>query len=138
MSIETAFTGRTAGAPELRTSAAGKPWTRFGVAVGEGDDVQWVQVACFGEIAQRAAERLGKGDRCYVEGTLRLDEWTDSQGVPRAGLKVAAWKVEPIGQIGQRKPKRSKAPASTIPETCHQASHASRAPGHNLKEARSS
>src|SRR5262249_30806926 len=74
MSLETAFTGRTAVAPELRASAAGKPWARFGAAVGEGDDVRWVQVACFGEVAQRLPSALGKGDRCYVEGTLRLDE----------------------------------------------------------------
>jgi single stranded DNA-binding protein len=107
MSIETAFSGRAAVVPELRVSAAGKPWARFGVAVGEGDNPQWVSVSCFGPVAERAAERLAKGTRCYVEGTLELDKWTDSQGVARAALKVAAWKVEPLGQIGQRKPRKS-------------------------------
>jgi single-strand DNA-binding protein len=108
-SIEAALVGRLGGDPELRTSQAGKPWARFSVAVGEGDAAQWVSVACFGECAERAAERLTKGDRCYVEGTIRLNEWTDHEGGQRHGVQVAAWKVEPLGQIGQRKPAKTKA-----------------------------
>jgi hypothetical protein len=41
--IEVAFTGRLAADPEQRTSKAGNVWARFSVAVGEGDDTQWVQ-----------------------------------------------------------------------------------------------
>jgi single-strand DNA-binding protein len=106
--IECAFTGRLGSDPELRTSQAGKPWCRFSVAIGEGDDVQWVSVAAFGEVAERVCQDLAKGDRAYVEGTLRLNEWTDREGLTRYGLQVAAWKVEALGKIGRQKPPKTK------------------------------
>ena len=71
--IEAAFIGRVGSDPELRTSQAGKPWCRFSVAVGESDDMQWINVAAFGEVAERLCGQLAKGDRAYVEGTLRLN-----------------------------------------------------------------
>jgi single-strand DNA-binding protein len=103
--IEAAFMGRLGSDPELRTSQAGKPWCRFSVAIGEGDDVQWVSVATFGEVAERVCDWLAKGDRAYVEGTLRLNEWQDREGLTRHGLQVAAWKVEPMGKIGRQRSK---------------------------------
>jgi single-strand DNA-binding protein len=104
--IEAAFIGRLGSDPELRTSQAGKPWCRFSVAVGEGDDVQWVSVAAFGEVAERVCDQLAKGDRAYVEGTLRLNEWQDREGLTRHGLQVAAWKVEALGKIGRQRPRQ--------------------------------
>src|SRR5262245_38198979 len=102
--IEVALQGRVGTHPELRTSQSGKPFCKFNVAVGEGDSVQWVQVACFADKAEEVAATLRKGDRCYCEGTLKLQQWTDREGQQRAGLSVAAWRVQAIGQIGQRKP----------------------------------
>ena len=110
--IECAFTGRLGSDPELRTSKADKPWCRLSIAVGEGDDVQWVSVAAFGDVAERVCEQLAKGDRAYVEGTLRLNEWTDREGLTRHGLQVAAWKVEALGKIGRQKPKPQGNPAA--------------------------
>jgi single-strand DNA-binding protein len=109
--IECALIGRVASeAIELKTSQAGKPWARFNAAVGQGDDVQWLQVACFGEIAEHLVSTVRKGDRIYCEGTLRLNSWTDRDGQPRSGLPVAAWKVEKLGQIGRSKSRKPKAP----------------------------
>jgi single-stranded DNA-binding protein len=70
--------------------------------VGGDDAVQWVDVACFKDAAQRAVERLHKGDRAYVEGRIELQRWTGQDGVERSGLKVTCFKVEPVGQIGRR------------------------------------
>ena len=78
--IEAAFIGRVGTEPELKTSQAGKPWSSLNAAVGSDDDVQWVRVAVFGETAERLAGHLHKGDRLYVEGTLRLNSWTDRNG----------------------------------------------------------
>jgi single-strand DNA-binding protein len=106
--IECAFTGRVGTEPELRTSAAGKPWLRFSVAVGADDAVQWVQIACFGDRARELAESLQKGDRVYVEGNLKLNEWTTQAGEKRSGLSVAAWRCDKLGNIGRNKPAKSK------------------------------
>jgi single-strand DNA-binding protein len=107
--IESAFIGRVGQDPELKTSAAGKPWARFSVAVGREDETQWVSVAVFGEAAQRLCQALHKGDRLYVEGTLRLSEWTGRDGEKRTGLSVAASKAEKLGAIGRNKPPKRRA-----------------------------
>lgn len=106
-SIEAAFFGRVGTDPELKTSSAGKPWAAFNVAVGQDDDTQWVRVAVFGAVAQDLVGTLKKSDRVYVEGNLTLRTW-EKDGVTRAGLNVAAWKCERLGQIGRNKPRPSK------------------------------
>jgi len=107
-SIEAAFTGRLGTQPELKTSQAGKPWAAFNVGVGDGDNIQWVRIAVFGERAQELSAILRKGDRVYVEGRLQLNTRTDKEGQQRAGLSVAAWKCEKLGQIGWNKPPKAK------------------------------
>ncbi|CAN1721176.1 single-strand DNA-binding protein [Hyphomicrobium sp. 1Nfss2.1] len=113
--IEAAFTGRVGTEPEKRTSQAGKPWLRFNVAAGQDEATQWVQVACFGSAAEELSDRLGKGDRVYVEGTIKLNIWTDREGKERSGLSVAAWKCERLGNIGRSKlPPRRDKPSSSV------------------------
>lgn len=115
--IEAAFQGRIAKAPTLRTSqSSGKPWAMFSVAIGNedhADHVQWVNVVVFGADAE-AASTLAKGTLVYVEGKLRLETW-EKDGQPRSGLKVTASRVQPMGQIGQRKPPTAKASAEGAP-----------------------
>ena len=50
------------------------------------------------------AGSLHKSDRAYVEGRLKLNTWADKDGRERSGLQVAATLVQPLGQIGRRKP----------------------------------
>jgi single-stranded DNA-binding protein len=96
----------------LKESKAGKPWLSFSVAVGESDDVQWLQVAAFGAKAEELAGAVKKSDRVYIEGRLRLNTWTGKDGTQQAGLSVAAWLVQPMGQIGAKRPRKPKATAS--------------------------
>jgi single-strand DNA-binding protein len=77
------------------------------LGVGKDDAVQWVQVAVFGKAAEKAAE-LKKSDRCYIEGTIKLDRWTGNDGTERHGLSVAAFKCEPTHRIGRNKPDQKK------------------------------
>lgn len=107
MSIDCAFFGFLTADAEARTSQAGKPWTKLRIGVGKDDAVQWVQVAVFGKAAEAAAN-LKKSDRCYIEGTIKLDTWTGSDGAERHGLSVAAFKCEPTHRIGRNKPDRKK------------------------------
>jgi len=106
--IESAFVARVATELELKISQVGKPWAAFNVGVGDGDNIQWVRIAVFGERAQELSAILRKGDKVYVEGRLQLNQWTDKEGQQRAGLSVAAWKCEKLGQIGRNKPPKAK------------------------------
>jgi len=121
--IEAAMEGRLGQAPTLRTSQNGKAWCSFTVAVGKDDDTTWVGVTVFGSQAETiAAANLEKGAQVYVEGRLTLSTWTGNDGVQRTGLKVAATLVQPLGQIGRRKPAkasergRERQEGSDIPE----------------------
>lgn len=111
--IEAALEGRIGKPPTMRTAQSGKPWCSFSVAVG-GDDnggATWVGVSAFGSQAEALAA-LAAGARVYVEGRLKLETWTDSEGRERTGLKVAATLVQPMGQIGHRKPAKARTKAS--------------------------
>jgi hypothetical protein len=54
-------------------------------------------------VAEKAAE-LKKSDRCYIEGTIKMDAWRGSDGTEHHGLSVAAFKCEPTHRIGRNKP----------------------------------
>lgn len=107
MTIDCAFYGFLASDAEVRTSQAGKKWARLRVGVGKDDAMQWVSVAVFGKAAETAAE-LQKGDRCYCEGTIKLDTWRGNDGADRHGLAVTCFKIEKTHQIGRNKPQKPK------------------------------
>jgi single-strand DNA-binding protein len=107
MTIDVAFHGFLAADAEPRVSQAGKNWVRLRVGVGKDGDVQWISVAVFGRVAEAAAE-LKKGDRVYVEGSIRMDSWTGNDGVERHGLAVAAFRIDQTHRIGRNKPKRER------------------------------
>jgi single-strand DNA-binding protein len=104
--IDAAFSGFLAADPDCRTSQAGKPWVRLRVGVGQGDDIQWVSVACFGKAAETASV-LHKTDRVYVEGSIRLDSWKGNDGIERHCLSVASSRLEQTPQVGRNKPAHS-------------------------------
>jgi len=37
--------------PEVKTSAAGKPWASLNVVVGDTDESQWIKLVVFGDRA---------------------------------------------------------------------------------------
>lgn len=108
--IEVACEGRIGKLGELRTSQGGKPWCSMSIVVGKDDGATWLSVVVFGEQAEAIA-KLEKGARVYVEGRLTLNTWKAPDGTDRTGLKVTAFTVQPMGQIGHRKPARASGKA---------------------------
>ena len=107
MSLDVAFYGFLAADADCRTSQAGKPWVRLRVGTGKDEEVQWLNVAVFGEAAKAAAE-LKKRDRIYCEGTLKLDTWTGQDGAERHGLSVSTFRLEQTHRIGRARPQREQ------------------------------
>jgi single-stranded DNA-binding protein len=107
--IDCAFYGFCASDADSRVSQAGKNWVRLRVGTGRDEDVVWLSVAVFGKAAETAAG-LRKGDKIYVEGTLRLDSWKGNDGQERHGLSVASFKCERTHQIGRNRPRREHEP----------------------------
>ena len=105
MTIEAAFDGRLGNAPQARTSASGKAWKSLSLAVSRGDNIEWVSIAAFDELAAILPPDLEKGERIYVEGKLKLSRW-QKDGVDRVSLHVAASRIEVLDRIGRR-PRRA-------------------------------
>jgi single-stranded DNA-binding protein len=103
--IDCAFYAFLAADAETKVSKAGKPWVRLRAGVRRDDDLQWVNVALFG-LAAEVAAKLKKGDRCYVEGSIKLDTWTGNDGTERHGLSVTAFKIDRTHNIGRSRLER--------------------------------
>jgi single-strand DNA-binding protein len=106
MTIECAFFGTLARDAEHKMSQKGKPYLRFSVRVGDGDDPDWVSVMSFDDQALEVRDKMVKGARVYVEGKISINEWTGQDGNKRHGLQAMSWHTR-LSEIGQNKPKRS-------------------------------
>lgn len=92
--------------PELRYTPQGTPVCSFTLATnerrkdkaGDSQDVTtWFRVTLWGRQAETASQYLTKGRPVYVEGRLRVEEWTDRDGKPRHTLEVHATDMQFIG-----------------------------------------
>jgi single-strand DNA-binding protein len=85
--------------PELRYTPQGKAVCSFTMATnekrrdksGELQDVTtWFKITLWGQQAENASKYLSKGRPVYIEGRLRLEEWTDRDNNTRYTLDVQA------------------------------------------------
>ncbi|MEK6281587.1 MAG: single-stranded DNA-binding protein [Acidobacteriota bacterium] len=85
--------------PELRYTPQGTPVCSFSLATNERrknkageiqDHATWFRVVVWNRQAETAAQYLTKGRPVYIEGRLRVEEWTDRDGKPRHTLEVHA------------------------------------------------
>jgi single-strand DNA-binding protein len=92
--------------PELRYTAQGTPVCSFTLATnekrkdrsGETQDITtWFRVTLWGRQAEAASQYLMKGRPVYVEGRLRVEEWTDRDSRQRYTLEVHATDMQFIG-----------------------------------------
>jgi len=62
----------------------------------------WVSCIIWGSGAQRAVEKIKKGDHVYVKGMIELNEWTNKEGEAKAALQLKAhrWMV-----LGRQEPR---------------------------------
>jgi single-strand DNA-binding protein len=109
--------------PELRYTPQGTPVCSFTMATnerrkdkaGESQDVTtWFKVTLWGRQAETASQYLAKGRPVYIEGRLRIEEWTDRDGRQRYTLEVNATDMQFIGGRGEEAaaPRSDSAPAA--------------------------
>jgi single-stranded DNA-binding protein len=110
--IEAAFFGALGRDGELKTSKGGTQYLRLNIRVGDGDQAQWVSVTSFDPDAIAMSEKFTKGSRCYVEGSLRLDQWAGPDGATRHGLSVLSRHTR-LAAIGRARKRNKQTPATT-------------------------
>lgn len=83
--------------PELRYTPQGSAVCNFSIATNEKrrdksgemqDLTTWFRVTLWNKQAENASKYLTKGSPVYVEGRLRIEEWTDRDGNNRFTLEV--------------------------------------------------
>jgi single-strand DNA-binding protein len=93
--------------PELRYTPQGTPVCTFSLATNERrkdaqsgeqkDLTTWFRVTLWGRQAETAAQYLQKGRPVYIEGRLRVEEYTAKEGGQRYSLEVNATDLQFIG-----------------------------------------
>jgi single-strand DNA-binding protein len=91
--------GNLGGDPEMRYSAAGRPFTTFSVAcnrtytTADGErheQTEWFRVTANGRLAEVCNQYLSKGKKVYIEGRLSSRTWEGADGQKRFGLDINA------------------------------------------------
>jgi single-strand DNA-binding protein len=88
--------------PEMRFTPSGNPVTSFRVATSrvyttsEGErrqETEWFTVVAWKKQAESCNQFLTKGQRVYVEGSLRTRSWEGRDGQKRVTVEVIANRV---------------------------------------------
>jgi single-strand DNA-binding protein len=96
--------------PELRYTPQGNAVCNFSMATnekrrgrdGEMQDVTtWFRITLWGKQAENASKYLTKGSPVYIEGRLRVEEWSDRDGKNRYTLDVHATDMQFISSRGE-------------------------------------
>lgn len=106
--------------PETRSFDSGDTVTNFSVATSEKwkdktsgelkESTEWHRVSCFGKLSEIASKYVKKGDKIYVEGSLRTRKWTDASGVEKYSTEVKAEKIELLGSKPSGTQEKQQAP----------------------------
>lgn len=91
------FSGNLGRDPEIRRTGDGKPIANFSIAVdgsykdrdgNRKEQTTWVNVVCFGGIADVVEKYLLKGRKCLISGELRVRKYTDRDGNEKSATEV--------------------------------------------------
>ena len=88
--------------PQLRSTSAGIPVCTFTVAVNRRKagaeagqpEADFFRVTTWRQMAENCNRFLAKGRKVGVTGTLNLNQYKDSNGLPRYSMEVQADEVE--------------------------------------------
>ena len=84
--------GRLTANAEQTTTKKGTSMAKFRLAVNDrrNDDTLFLNVLCFGKMAESLTEHLVKGRLVSVQGKVKGDEYEDKNGNPRNSVCVMA------------------------------------------------
>lgn len=102
--------------PEVKFTPQGQQVCEFSVATNEkrtnGEiETTWFQISLWGKLAENTSQYLSKGREVYIEGRLRVREWTDREGRTRFSLEVNATEVRFLGNRANETNSQEEIPA---------------------------
>ena len=104
--------GRLTKDAEAGTTKKGTTMAKFRMAVNDrrNDDTLFLNVLCFGKMAEALSDHLTRGLLVGVQGKLKVDDYEDKEGVTRTSICVMADEIS----LG---PKSSNNSGSTSQQT---------------------
>ena len=94
--------------PELKYTPQGQAVCEFSVATNEKrkdsngeikEEATWFRATLWGKQAEVLSQYLHKGQQVYLEGRLRLREWTDKEGRTRTNLDISVTEIQLLGRV---------------------------------------
>ena len=84
--------GRLTKDAELLTTKKGTTMSKFRLAVNDrrNDDTLFVNVLCFGKMAESLQPRLLKGRLVSIQGKVKVDDYEDENKVKRCSVCIMA------------------------------------------------
>lgn len=97
---EVIFMGRLGRDAEMSYTNGGKALTKFSLAIDQGKnkDAMWLNIVCWEQVAEEAAQQASKGALVEVKGRLTQRKWND-----KYYYDVVANSVEVISAPGSKK-----------------------------------
>ena len=96
--------------PETKYTQGGMAITKISLATSsvrkdkdgnQQERTEWHRVTFFGKLGEIAGEYLRKGSQCYVEGSIRYDKYTGSDGVEKYSTDIIADEMQMLGGRGE-------------------------------------
>jgi single-strand DNA-binding protein len=92
--------------PETKYTQGGMAITSISLATSSAkkdkdgnlqERTDWHRVKMFGKLAEIAAEYLKKGSQVYIEGSIRYDKYTGTDGVEKYSTDIIADEMQMLG-----------------------------------------
>ncbi len=92
--------------PQVRYDQGGNPIANISLATTETwkdrnnekqQATEWHRVVFFGKLAGVAEQYLHKGDKVYIEGSIRTNKWQDNEGNQRQSTEIRGRKLQMLG-----------------------------------------
>ncbi len=96
--------------PEMRYTSSNQPVANFGIAVNrrfttsngeKREEATFIDCEAWGRTAEVICQYLSKGRPLFIEGRLRLDQWTDQQDQKRSRIRVVVESFQFIDSRGE-------------------------------------
>jgi single-strand DNA-binding protein len=106
------FSGRIGQDPQMGQLSSGDALLKFSLAVSVGrrDNPQtmWLRCTMFGRRAQALESILTKGQKVTVSGAVKLDEFTNKEGVAKQSLSMVVSDIELMSEQKGGEPRPAK------------------------------
>jgi single-strand DNA-binding protein len=122
--------GRVGADPERKETRTGIPLLRFSLATGRrvrdpnasdgsgwSEETDWHRIVLWGKLAEALSQHIRKGEKLFVEGTLKVQKYTAKDGTSRSSFEVHAEDVTLLGGSSRSAQRRQRVEAAAAEES---------------------